>query len=418
VFERSTEQLRRIAVPAAVGIAIAYGGLLTLMFRAHDWILSANGRPLISDFLVFWVSGGSALRGAAPAAYDPRLQHLAQEAASGRIFDRYLYWHYPPTFFFAAAVLALLPYAPAFLGWLAATLVAYCAAIAAAARTRLACLACCAAPAVFINAISGQNGCLSSALIAGALFTLEERPLLSGALLGLLAYKPQLGLLFPIALAAGGYWRTLAAAAATIALSVVASAIFFGDETLLAFVRDLPLASSVALVKGANGWHNLQSLYGLARWLGLDNKAASAAQLSLALSAAVALVWLWRQPLPSALKVAALALSSLLVSPYLYIYDFVVLSVPIAFLYRERPFDSFEIAGIALANICVGAFLFFPTPIGAAGTAIVAALILRRAARARAGRLDHFLQGGATVSSNIKLRGRIYPCRLARNTSV
>jgi hypothetical protein len=106
------------------------------------------------------------------------------------------------------------------------------------------------------------------------------------------------------------------------------------------------------------------------------------AQIGVILSAALGLVWVWRQPLPFALKAAALSLSSLLASPYLYIYDFVVLSVPLAFLYREHSFDVLEIACIALANICVGAFLFFPTPIGVAGVAIVAALITRRITRA------------------------------------
>ncbi|WP_029586365.1 glycosyltransferase 87 family protein [Bradyrhizobium sp. URHD0069] len=60
--------------------------------------------------------------------------------------------------------------------------------------------------AVFINAVGGQNSTWTAALFGGGLSPLERRPLLAGGLLGLLIYKPQLGLLIPVALA-GRHWR-------------------------------------------------------------------------------------------------------------------------------------------------------------------------------------------------------------------
>ena len=42
---------------------------------------------------------------------------------------------------------------------------------------------------------------------------IDTRPRLAGLLLGLLCYKPHLALLAPVALVAGGHWRTFAAAA-------------------------------------------------------------------------------------------------------------------------------------------------------------------------------------------------------------
>jgi hypothetical protein len=41
-------------------------------------------------------------------------------------------------------------------------------------------------------------------LIGAALVNLDRRPLLAGLLLGLMAYKPQFGILFPLVLAATG----------------------------------------------------------------------------------------------------------------------------------------------------------------------------------------------------------------------
>ncbi len=58
-------------------------------------------------------------------------------------------------------------------------------------------------PAVFINLGQAHNGFLTAALIGAALVLLERRPIVSGILIGLL-YKPQFGLLIPLALAAIG----------------------------------------------------------------------------------------------------------------------------------------------------------------------------------------------------------------------
>ena len=57
-------------------------------------------------------------------------------------------------------------------------------------------------PAVLWNVSAGQNGFLTAALIGGMLSLMQKQPLLAGVCLGLLSYKPQFGLLFPIALIA------------------------------------------------------------------------------------------------------------------------------------------------------------------------------------------------------------------------
>jgi len=56
---------------------------------------------------------------------------------------------------------------------------------------------------------------LTAALAGAALLSLERRPILAGVFIGLLAIKPHLALLFPVALIAIGAWRTLLAAAVT-----------------------------------------------------------------------------------------------------------------------------------------------------------------------------------------------------------
>jgi hypothetical protein len=65
-------------------------------------------------------------------------------------------------------------------------------------------LAAASLPAVFINIAHGHNGFLTAALFGGGLLLLERREMLAGILFGLLCYKPQFGVLIPLALAAGG----------------------------------------------------------------------------------------------------------------------------------------------------------------------------------------------------------------------
>jgi hypothetical protein len=379
---RSDERftLPGIAAALAGGFALAYPTCLALMFRSHDWILAAKDRPAVQDFLVFWLAGRAALHGAAGAAYDPHFLHSAEVAAAGHEFAGQLPWRYSPHFLFVVAALALLPYMIAFLVWVGSTLAAYSIAISRIAGARLALVLACATPAVFLNAICGQNGSLTAALIGASLLTLEERPVLSGILLGLLAYKPQFGILFPLALAAGGYWRAMVAAAIATSAMIMASGAIFGFDALRAFVHFLPITSSTILVHGVNGFNKLQTVYGLLRWLGFGNSAAWAAQAIAISAVAAALLWLWRRDVPYALKAAALATATLLATPHLYMYDFVILAVPLAFLYREHGFDRTEIAGIAFANLCILAFTcgILVVPIGSLATATVGILVARR----------------------------------------
>ena len=58
-------------------------------------------------------------------------------------------------------------------------------------------------PAVLVNLGHGQNGFLTAALLGGALAMLDRRPIVAGILFGLLAYKPQFGLMIPLVLGGG-----------------------------------------------------------------------------------------------------------------------------------------------------------------------------------------------------------------------
>ena len=127
-------------------------------------------------------------------------------------------WGYPPYFLALAALFALFPYLLALVLWQATTLPLYLGAVGAALpRTRTTLLVGAAFPAVFINLSAGHNGFLTAGLLGLGLIVLDRRPILAGILFGCLAYKPQYGLLLPVALAAGFQWRAFVSAGVTVA---------------------------------------------------------------------------------------------------------------------------------------------------------------------------------------------------------
>ena len=94
-------------------------------------------------------------------------------------------------------------------------------------------------PAVMVSAGFGQNGFLSTALLGGAAVWLDRRPVLAGICLGSLAYKPQLGIIIPLALAAAGRWRCFAVAGATVLAMAAAATLAFGADIWPAFIAGM-----------------------------------------------------------------------------------------------------------------------------------------------------------------------------------
>jgi hypothetical protein len=237
-------------------------------------------------------------------------------------------------------------------------------------------------PAVLWNFVAGQNGLLTAALVGGSLLLLERRPLVSGVLLGLLTYKPQFGVLFPLALAMDSRWRVMGVAAGT-ALALVAASVFcFGLEAWREFFSGMPAMTDAVFVQGRVGLHKLQTLLGVVRWLGGGMTLAWTLQGLLVSVCVVATAAAWRSRQPLEIKAATLSTAALLATPYLFIYDFVVLAVAIAFICSIASRTGFlrgEGAGLALAALCVLAAPIIAAPAGFVAALIVGLSVVRRA---------------------------------------
>jgi hypothetical protein len=327
---------------------LAFAGWIAV----SDGLIDRNGKPLGTDFSNVYAAGQLTWQGRAAEAYDPALQHAAEKAMFGGRNVPFYGWHYPPFFFAVAFLVAAVPYGWGLAIWLVASFAAYLATLRAILTRPETWLIAAAFPAVFVNVGHGHNGFLTAALLGGALHFLGPRPWLAGVLIGVLAYKPQFGVLIPIALLAGQRWNTIVAAALTVAALVALSFATLGGDVWHAFIDSMKFTQVIVLEQGGTGWEKIQSIFSAARNLGADVPTAYAMQGALALFLAVSIGWLWHSDAAFELKAASLALGCLLATPYVLDYDLVVLAVAIAFFARHglsRGFRDYEISILAAA---------------------------------------------------------------------
>ena len=321
---------------------------------SSDGLIDRNGKPLGTDFSNVYAAGSLTWQGRPAEAYEPALQHAAEKAVFGGREVPFYGWHYPPFFFVVAFLVAAVPYAWGLAVWLLASFAAYLVTLRAILPRRETLLVAAAFPGVFVNVGHGHNGFLTAALLGGALHWLDRRPWLAGVLIGCLAYKPQFGVLIPIALLAGKRWSTIAAAIVTVAALTAISFAALGSGVWHAFVDSMNFTQTIVLEQGGTGWEKIQSIFSAARNWGANVPTAYALQSALALLLAASLAWLWHSDAAFDLKAAALATASLLATPYVLDYDLVVLAVAIAFFARhglQQGFGDFEISLLALAWI-------------------------------------------------------------------
>jgi hypothetical protein len=339
----------RVRFVAAILLAFSVIGVVITVVTATG-LNDRLGRPLGTDFSSFYAAGTLAHDGLAAQAYD-RAAHFAREQAIFGAATQFYIFPYPPFFLLLAAALAWLSYPAALIIWQGASLGLYLLSIRAIARStqanpdRLWLLLALAFPAVLINLGHGQNGFLTAGLFGFALVTLERRPLVAGILFGLLAYKPQFGLMIPLVLVATAQWRAIAAAAATVAALTLATFAAFGPQVWQAFLATTSFTRAAVLEQGGIDWFKMQSVFSWMRMWDIPVAAAYAVQGAVTLAAAAGLVWLWRSRIGYANKAASLAVATLLATPFCFDYDLMLLAPTIAFLAAsgfERGFAPWE----------------------------------------------------------------------------
>lgn len=302
------------------------------------WLHAEQLSPV--DFYYFWDAAQNILHGDPARAYVAHDTDITRLEALG----------HPPPFLLATAPFGLLGFGGALVAWLVLT--ALILLIAARPPAALAL----AHPPTAYNVLFGQTGFLTAGIFIGGVKLLDRQPLLAGATMGLLVIKPQLGLLLPVALVAAGKWRALAAAAASsISLSVLA-AIVFGPGIYRDWWAAVPLYGSW-MVEGSRllPWNSFISPYGLLRSFGVPAAIALTGHAIGAAGAAFITFRAWRENWDS--KTAVLAAATVLISPYLFVYDAVLLIVPLCWLAPRSPMKALLLWALLLVPLLTTSFI-------------------------------------------------------------
>ncbi|NTW56047.1 MAG: DUF2029 domain-containing protein [Chlorobiaceae bacterium] len=300
-----------------------------------SWLMSKNmvdlnGIALGGDFIAFWAASYLALTGHAQDVFNTSVLFKAQQIAVPASQQGYL-WLYPPTFFLMILPLALLPYKAAYWAFMLSTLGACLLVLQRIVHGKTAMWCIAAFSGLWVNLLCGQNAFLTATLAGAALLSLERRPVLSGLFIGLLAIKPHLAVLFPVALIAIGAWRALITAAVTAFTFTTIGTITLGTTVLWRFLSNLGYARFL-LENGLIHWSNIPTLFAFGRLIGIPVPWAYVLHFVIALGAVTVLWYVWRHCQDWKLRSAALMTATFLVSPYVVTYDLVWIAFPIAWL--------------------------------------------------------------------------------------
>ena len=295
----------------------------------HDGLIGPRYNALGADWVIF--------QAAARAFFTGDLGHIYNQAwITSATNSQFSYWlseplpfplfPYPPVF-----LLLVLPFAKLSAGVsLLLSQLAQFAALAWAIR-KLApdksylffLVGALLAPAAANNVLAGSNAVLVAALIVGGVALLQTKPLLAGALLGVVIFKPQFFVLLPLALLAARQGRALIGMTASAVVLTFLSAALFGPSLWLDWFNVYLHPQAVAGVNGTDWGHSWdESVSTCLMLLGVSKTLATAAQGVAALVAAAAV---WRAfAVAHPARLAVLLCAALLASPHVSNYDLIL----------------------------------------------------------------------------------------------
>lgn len=365
-----------------------YGWALAIATgTGHDGVIGPHFNALGADWVIFLA--------AARAIFSHELSHIYDQAwITNATNGQFAHWlssplpfplfPYPPLYLLLVAPFALLP-----VGWsLLLSQLAQWALLAWGLR-KLApdrsylflLLGVFLAPAGSNNAVAGSNAVLVAALTVSGFALVGARPLLAGALLGGLVFKPHYAALPFLALLAMGEGRAFVAAIASAAVLCLLSALLFGPQIWLDWI-DVYLHPQTVSGVNATDWGHIwdESVSTCLSILGASRGLAMAGQ-GLAMLAAIAVTW-WAFRARHPQRLAILCCAMLLASPHVSNYDLVLLAIAALMAVRDLPITARPLL-LMLPLACYIAPLFNPPramPLGLVTPLLLVGLIamLRR----------------------------------------
>jgi len=260
-----------------------------------------------------------------------------------RIFQRYYFegsklnthsWSYPPHYLLFTLPLSFFPYFVSLFIWTTLGLIAVFKATKLYTLNSFDAWVIILTPASLICFVAGQNGMFSAALMIAPFILKDKHPRLAGVLLGFLTYKPQLGMLIPIAFILMRDWKVIFWASLTTMTLIMISIALFGLEPWMSFIHDvIPSQVGVLTHMGPPFAYMIPSLFKSVHLFGVDQDIAMFFQTTLSALLIILVLWAFWRHRNYKLQLACLFTSILLFTPYIVIYDMVPLALAVYLYY-------------------------------------------------------------------------------------
>jgi hypothetical protein len=360
-------------------LGVAAGAPAALLFAAWDlykWVEAFASDHFHNDLTFYLAAARIGVAHGWGSIYDLSIQQAELDAMGSRIhiaeLARYIS---PPPVAWLALPLTPLPYDVAYWIWSALLLLAlalswYLAAPGSGPERLLHLVAAVGWLPVIYGLQLGQPGLLVALGVAGSYALLRSgRQFPAGLALGVLALKPQLGFLVPIALLVSGRYRAFAGAVAVLAVLAAASAINVGPGGIAAYQERLSFAAGVPV----NRELTLAPLIG-------NLTVTRLIQAVIAIWALALVYRLRKGPIEWIFVIAILG--GLLASPYLHLDDLVMLGLAAWLYFRidQKPRWAWVFA-LGLVIAAEGLPLWGPLPLigGELGVLLLVSLMPRSA---------------------------------------
>lgn len=288
---------------------------------------------LAQDFFALWSYGRLLQDHPASDLYDPiRLHALQVGLGMDPTWDAP--FPYPPIFLLVVWPLGLLPLDMAYRVWIGFGLAAFILAVTWPQIRPLTVVSLAVLPACTVCVAAGQSGLLTGALLIGGLRLATARPWLAGLLLGILTFKPQLGLMVPVALAAAGAWRSFGACVVVTAVLAVVTVLAFGAGAWVDWLTTLPGYQSRFDLR-VGDLHKQPTVTANLVMAGVSAAVAQFVQAAVA-AVMVVLVWMCCRRGLSRTAIAVVAAATVAANPHAFFYDLPMLTAAALFLGQSR----------------------------------------------------------------------------------
>ena len=316
--------LRDALLWQAAIVIIILGLIFSKVSVENGFPIHRRGLVFGSDFMNMWHYGKAALSDMPGAWYDNGVYNAHLQTHIKDYGTQY--WSYPPHVMLLAAPFGLMGYKTALAVFVAISAAAYHFAtrdiFKGVSRAALWIM-----PTIALTLVAGQLSVLLAAAFIVIFRTLDSRPWAAGLLIALMTVKPQIGFIFPIFLLATGRYKVFAYASVFSLAFIGASIAVYGWPLWETFLQNRVGEQMELLLyvhPMTRGW--MPSVAVNAGIAGFSPMMMGVIHISAALAAIGFMVWGVRQTSDKFLQYALFLTVSFVATPYLMIYDTVILS--------------------------------------------------------------------------------------------